>query len=332
MEELIEAKKHFSKLGWFYIVGTAVIYLAEAALASLVGTFCPQWLGNTDICLFLSMIPMYLLGFPLLILMLKKKVPAEKIQRRRMTAGQYALAAIICLGLAYASNIVGNILTTVVGLATGSPVENEILTVADSVSPWSVLIDMVICAPIMEEYIFRKLIVDRTVRYGQGLAVVTSGLMFGLFHGNLNQFVYTAVIGMFLAYLYVKTGNLKITISLHMLFNFIGGFLSTLLIRAIDLEGYLDAAADGDMRAVMIHIADNVVGWIFYGLFALFVLGMLVTGVVLFIVFVVKKRFVFERGEIFIPRQLAFNIAFANSGMLVFGIFWIVQIWMQLFG
>ena len=49
---------------------------------------------------------------------------------------------------------------------------------------------MVICAPILEEYIFRKLIVDRTVKYGQGVAVVLSGLMFGLFHGNLNQFAY----------------------------------------------------------------------------------------------------------------------------------------------
>ena len=47
---------------------------------------------------------------------------------------------------------------------------------------------MVICAPILEEYIFRKLIVDRTVKYGQGVAIVLSGLMFGLFHGNLNQF------------------------------------------------------------------------------------------------------------------------------------------------
>lgn len=331
MEEIIAAKKHFSKIGWFFMAGVAAIYLVEAALALVVGLFCPEWLENADISLFLGMIPMYLAGFPLVIVLMKKKVPAEKIERRRMTAGQYVLSAIICLGLAYASNIVGVILTAVVGLATGKPVENQLQSVASSVSPWTVLIYMVICAPLMEEFIFRKLIVDRTVRYGQGVAVVISGLMFGLFHGNLNQFVYAVVIGMFLAYLYAKTGNLKITISLHMLFNFIGGFLSTLMIRMIDMEGYMEAAAEGDFRAVMAHIMNHIGGWVFYGLFGLFVLGMLIAGIVLFIVAAAKRRFTFDRGEVFIPKELRFNIAIANSGMLVFSIFWIVKIVLQLF-
>lgn len=331
MDEIIAAKKHFSKLGWFFVAGIAVMYLVEIVLVLLVGWFFPRWLENANISLLLGMVPMYLAGFPLLILLLKKKVPAEKIERHRMTAGQYVLSAIICLGLAYASNILGNILTAVVGLATGKAVENQILSVATSVSPWLVLVYMVLCAPVMEEYIFRKLIVDRTVRYGQGVAVVISGLMFGLFHGNLNQFVYAAVIGMFLAYLYVKTGNLKITISLHMLFNFIGGLLSTQLIKMIDFEGYMEAAAAGDLQTVMSHIMNHLAGWVFYALFAVFVFGMLIAGIVLFIVFAAKRRFTFDRGEVFIPKELRFNIAIANSGMLVFSIFWIVQIVRQLF-
>lgn len=331
MEEIIAAKKHFSKMGWFFMAGIGVIYLVEIALGLIVGRLRPQWLENPNINLLLGMAPMYLAGFPLLILLLKKKVPAEKIERRRMTAGQYALSAIICLGLAYASNILGNILTAVVGLATGEAVENQVLSVATSVSPWLVLVYMVLCAPVMEEYIFRKLIVDRTVRYGQEVAVVISGLMFGLFHGNLNQFVYAAVIGMFLAYLYVKTGNLKITISLHMMFNFIGGFLSTQLIKMIDFEGYMEVAAAGDFQAVMEHVMNHLAGWVFYVLFAVFVFGMLIAGIVLFIVSAAKRRFTFDRGEVFIPKELRFNIAIANSGMMVFGIFWIVQIVRQLF-
>lgn len=331
MEEIIAAKKHFSKMGWFFMAGIGVIYLVEIALGLIVGRLRPQWLENPNINLLLGMAPMYLAGFPLLILLLKKKVPAEKIERRRMTAGQYALSAIICLGLAYASNILGNILTAVVGLATGEAVENQVLSVATSVSPWLVLVYMVLCAPVMEEYIFRKLIVDRTVRYGQEVAVVISGLMFGLFHGNLNQFVYAAVIGMFLAYLYVKTGNLKITISLHMMFNFIGGLLSTQLIKMIDFEGYMEVAAAGDFQAVMEHVMNHLAGWVFYVLFAVFVFGMLIAGIVLFIVSAAKRRFTFDRGEVFIPKELRFNIAIANSGMLVFGIFWIVQIVRQLF-
>ena len=193
-----------------------------------------------------------------------------------------------------------------------------------------ILIYMVICAPVMEEYIFRKLIVDRTVRYGQGTAVVVSGLMFGLFHGNLNQFVYAAVIGMFLAFLYVKTGDLRITISLHMLFNFVGGFLSSLLLRAIDLEGYLAAAEEGDFQSIISYMSEHIAGWVLYGIFLLFVIGMLVTGLVLFIVFAAKRRFVLEKGEVVLPRGLRATLVLANSGMLVFGLYWIVQIMLQL--
>lgn len=330
MEELIAAKKHFSKIGWFYLIAIAVIYAVEIPLVFVVSWFWPQWLDNGNINVLLSMIPMYGVGFPLLTFLMKRKVPAVKIEKRRMTAGQYVLAAIICMGLAYAANLIGTAMTVVIGLLKGSLVENEIASVIETLSPGMVFFYTVLCAPIVEEFIFRKLIVDRTVRYGQSVAVVVSGIMFGLFHGNLNQFVYAATIGMFLAYLYAKTGNLKITISLHMLFNFVGGFLSSLLLRIIDLDGYMAVAESGDIQELMNYFMSNLAGWIAYALMALYVCGMLVAGIVLFIVFLAKRRFTFEKGEIFIPRQLRFNIAFANAGMLAFGIFWIVQIVVQL--
>ncbi len=332
MEELIAAKKHFSKIGWRFVAATAVIYGLELAVSTAVRLLKPDLLDNANMALMLSIIPMYLAGFPLLILLLKKDVPAQPPERRRMTAGQYVLSAIICLGLAYAANIVGNILTTAIGILKGGAVRNDITEVALSVSPWMVLIYMVLCAPIMEEFIFRKLIVDRAVRYGQGVAVVVSGLMFGLFHGNLNQFLYAAVIGMFLAFLYVKTGNLKITISLHMMFNCIGGFVSTLLMKLIDIEGYLRLVEEGaDMPRMMEHIMDNLLGWMLYlGLF-IFIICMMIAGIVLLIIAAAKKKFVLEQGGADLPKGLRFNIALANSGMLVFGVFWIGMIVLQLF-
>lgn len=331
MDELITTKKQFSKLGWFYVAATFIILTVQTVMSVLLNLFCPKILQNMNVNILLGMIPMYLAGFPFLALMLKKYVPAKKPERHKMTAGQYVLSVIICLGLAYAANIVGNIVTTVIGILAGKPVENEMLSIVDSLSPAVIFIYMVVCAPIVEEYVFRKLIVDRTVRYGQSVAVVFSGLMFGLFHGNLNQFAYATVIGMFLAYLYVKTGNLKITISLHMLFNFIGGFLSSFLIKAIDLEGYLEAAASGDMQVLMEQIMSNLGGWLLYGLFAMFVIGMLIAGIVLFIVFVAKRKFTFDGGEVTIPRELKFSIAFGNLGMLVFIAVWLVRIVLQLF-
>lgn len=331
MQELITAKKHFSRMGWLYLAATVIIFALQIAAGVILRLVKPEWLYSMNINMFFSMAPMYLVGFPLLALLLKKCVPAERIEKRKMTPGQYVLSAIICIGLAYAANILGLIMTTLIGLFIGNTVGNPIASVVTSMNPWSVLFYTVICAPVMEELVFRKLIVDRAVHYGQGVAVVVSGLMFGLFHGNLNQFVYAAVIGMFLAYLYVKTGNLKITISLHMLFNFMGGFLPTVLMRKMDLDRYMASAASGSMAEMMELIQSNLLWFLLYGFLLLFILSMLITGVVLFIVFAVKRRFVFEPGQTDIPRQVKLSLALGNGGMAAFGLFWLAQIIGQLF-
>ena len=212
----------------------------------------------------------------------------------------------------------------------GSGVQNQLLNVTESVSLWMIAFWMVICAPVMEEYVFRKLIVDRTVCYGQGTAVLLSGLMFGLFHGNLNQFVYAFVLGMLLAYLYVKTGNLKITIAIHMMINFMGGLVSSMLMRQIDLDAYLEMAANLDMASMMAFVSENMAGLLAYGVFLIFVFGCLIGGLVLFIVCLARRKFSFARGRIVIPAGKRFRTVALNLGMLLYGIFWIAVIVYQL--
>lgn len=328
-EEVKAAKKHFSKLGGMFVLGTIVIYAIQLLFVTVVRFLKPEWLADGNMALLISFLPMYLVGMPVLI-RLVKTVPAEKVERRSMRAGQFIIAVIMCYAIVYVSNIVGNILTALIGVLKGGIVENQILSVTESVNIWMILVYMVICAPIMEEYVFRKLIVDRTVRYGQGIAVVISGLMFGLFHGNLNQFMYAFVLGMFLAFLYVKTGNIKITIVLHMLINFVGGVVSSVLMRALDLNAYMEAALSGDMGAVMAFVQENMAAVMAYMGFMVFVFGMMIAGSVLLIVNLVKKRFTFEKGRVVIPRGKRFATVAGNAGMILYGLIWIVMIILQL--
>lgn len=286
---------------------------------------------DANISLMISMLPMYLIGMPILIVLVKT-VPAEKVEKRNMKAGHFVLAALMCFGLAYASNFIGTILTTVIGMLKGGMVQNAIMNIATSINVLFAVLFMVICAPLIEEYVFRKLIVDRTIKYGQGVAVLLSGLMFGLFHGNLNQFIYAFAIGCFLAFLYVKTGNLKITIIIHMIFNFLGGVVSVKLLEMIDMERYMEIVQSGmDMDALMIYMSENAVGWICYMMFALFIFATIITALVLFIVSIVKNKFVFEQGQVAIPKGKRFRTVILNVGMLLYCIFWIIVIIIQLF-
>lgn len=323
------ARKHFSKLGGMFILGTIIIYAVQLIPLALVNIISPGLLYDPDIAMAFSMIPMYLIGMPLLILLVRT-VPADRIEKRPIKAGSFVLAAIMCFAIMYVSNIVGNIITAIIGMLKGSLVQNQLLEVTGAVSIWTMVIYMVICAPIMEEYIFRKLIVDRAVRYGQGTAVILSGLMFGLFHGNLNQFAYAFTLGIFLAFLYVKTGNLKITIALHMMINFMGGVATTLLTRAIDLDEYLDIVSRMDMDSMMVYLSENLIPLIAYGVLIIFVFGMMIAGGVLLIVFLVKKRFTLNRGAVVIPKGKRFRTVILNLGMMLYSLFWIGMIIYQL--
>lgn len=330
MDLLIQVKKHFSKMGWCYFAVSLLICVVQLILVRVVDLVAPQVSENINGQLLLSVISMYVVSFPILAVILKRFVPAQKIEKKKMSAGKYVVAAIMCLGLAYVTNLAGNLMTIIIGMLKGSPVDNTMLELTADLSPWVILLYMVIAAPILEEIFFRKMIVERTAKYGDWAAILTSGLMFGLFHGNLNQFVYATAIGMFFAYLYVKTGNLKITISLHMLFNFIGGFLSTLILRSIDIQAYMDAAATGNVDNIMKTIGDHLPGWICYGVLIVFVCCMILASIVLFIVMAALRKFKFERGEIDIPWKLRYSILYANLGMLAFGVFWMIMILRQL--
>ncbi len=320
-------KKSFSSLGWRFLIGTLVIYAVQMGVVAIVGMVKPEWLQNTTISLILTIMPLYLIGMPILIALVKR-MPGEAPEKKSIKPGQFVVALIMCYALMYCGNLVGTLITTVVGALKGSAVDNALMTYATESNMVVTFIYMVICAPILEEYIFRKLIVDRTVKYGQGVAIVLSGLMFGLFHGNLNQFAYAMLLGMFLAFMYVKTGNLKITIGLHMCINFMGAVVSVLLLKSIHLEEYQEIVMNGgDPEAIMNFMMQYLPGWIGYMVYVLFILAAVITGIVLFIVF--RKRFAVEPGQI--PKGQRFKTVICNPGMLCYCIFWIVMIIIQMF-
>ena len=320
-------KKSFSGLGLRFLIGTLIIYAVQIAVVGVVGMVKPEWLENTTINLILAVLPLYLIGMPVLIALVKQ-MPGEAPVKKSITPGQFVVALIMCYALMYCGNLVGTLITTVVGALKGSEVDNALMAYATESNMIVTFLYMVICAPILEEYIFRKLIVDRTLKYGQGVAIILSGLMFGLFHGNLNQFAYAMLLGMFLAFLYVKTGNLKITIGLHMCINFMGAVVSVLLLKAIHLDEYQEIVMNGgDAQAVMDFMMAYLPGWIGYMVYVLFILAVLVTGIVLFIVY--RKKLKLEPGQIAKGRR--FKTVIGNPGMICYCVFWIAMIIIQMF-
>lgn len=234
----MEARRQFSRLGWayvvFFLVSTGMQYVAGLILVLL------QTMGfeglNMNVAMLLSQFTMYGIGFPVFYL-LAKRIPAwERSEGKRIGAGKMILCVIFCFGVTYLGNFIGQFLMMAAGMVRGSAIENPVNSLVMGMSPWAVFLSTVLIAPVMEELMFRKFLIDRTVQYGQKTAVILSGVGFGLFHGNFFQFFYACAIGMVFAYLYSSTGRIRYSILLHMMINFMGGFVSLLMIQGMEAQ------------------------------------------------------------------------------------------------
>ena len=316
-------KKHFSSLGLMYFLGALIIIGVQVAVSMLVLAFAPSLLDNPNLSLLVSMLPTYAIAFPLTSLLIHQ-VPGVQMKKHDMKPTQLLGAFAISYALMYLSNLAGQFFTNIIGIIKGSPVDDAIADLVSELNPLTAFFVMVLLAPALEEWIFRKLLVDRTIRYGEGTAIFLSGLMFGLFHGNLNQFVYTFLIGAFWAFIYVKTGRLRYTIYLHMALNFMGSVGSLFFLGAIStLEGGSSAMNGFHFLLEMLIPLAIVIPYL------IVVFGLVISGIVLLVTN--WKRFRLIPAELFIPKEKRFSVIFLNAGMILYVLFWIIQIVLQLF-
>ena len=85
------------------------------------------------------------------------------------------------------------------------------------------VISVAVVSPIVEEVIFRGLIMTRLSRVMSGwLAVLLSAAVFGLCHGELVWFCYAFVLGVFFAFIDLRAGSILPSILGHIMFNAIG--------------------------------------------------------------------------------------------------------------
>lgn len=217
-----------------YLVISAVVQLLLGIMLGTVQTFIPGFETGDTLILFLSMFSMYAVAFPVFCLLMSRIPAWHKIDPKSVSLPHMVLIFLVCAGVSIAGNLIGNMLMFTRELVFGTETVNPVNDLVQSMDLWTMILFTVVLAPAVEEVMFRKLLIDRLIPYGQGFAVVVSGLSFGLFHGNFYQFFYACGLGMIFAYLYSCTGRLRYNIILHMVFNTVGGVLPLALLQGID--------------------------------------------------------------------------------------------------
>lgn len=105
-----------------------------------------------------------------------------------------------------------------------------------------------ICAPIVEELLFRGLIYNAIKKIIKTLtktqtkstqyftvitAAVVTSFLFGIYHGNILQALYAGTISLFMVYVYEQSGSILAAIIIHSMFN-ISGIPSAIMVTFIE--------------------------------------------------------------------------------------------------
>ena len=304
-------KKEFSGLGFRMLACAIVINGVQIVGQLFLLSMKPEWLSDMNMILASAAIPQYVIGFPIAFLIMGLGGNKRTIEKHKMKALHFFLAFPMGYALMIGGNIIGLIVTFGIAIVKGEPVYNQIQDLVGNTNIWITSIYTVLLAPVFEELLFRKMICDRVVKYGQGAAIILSGLMFGLFHGNFNQFFYAFFLGSFFAFIYVKTGYIRYTIGLHMIVNFIGTVIEGLIVQNVDLENITPLA----MLASSINV--------------LLLYGIIIAGVVLLLVNHSKLKA--DNGEIVLDKRERNRIMLVNVGMILFYVFFLISmIWQAL--
>lgn len=83
------------------------------------------------------------------------------------------------------------------------------------------MISTVLVPAFCEELFFRGLIMTNLMPLGRNFAIIASGIIFGLVHGNHDQIFFATVAGIAFGFIYAETGSIWCGVVAHMLNNFI---------------------------------------------------------------------------------------------------------------
>lgn len=320
IEEMMGAiATRYAVWGWCFIF---LIRFASAALDII----CPEFYEAhfTTIYLLMNSFNVSVVGCLVLGLSLKT-LPSVKIEKRSLTIGQILILILMVYGLSQVGSLMGMPIhtgLTSIPLIGDNSTDDALADLKSSLiigsDTWVRIITVGILPAIFEELLFRKFMIDRTLRHGEFVSCAMSGIMFGLWHGNFQQFFFAFFLGVLFAFVYIRTGRIIYTMILHASLNLVTStvtveLLAELLKRmGMDMNsGTMDP--DIDYNALIRDVMPII---LLILLWLIILLGFQIAGFVLVIVKRKKFKLMPIVGEL--PRKQILHIMTHNVTMWVF--------------
>lgn len=287
----VDNKKVFNRIGLAIFVSMILVNIIQVVFFGIIGVVNQELLSAPWINYAGIAISFYLIGFPVFYLMIKNLPEEEKRESKTLGVFEVIKICFMSYSIVYIVNFLTNILMMLIAVIKGSEVTNPLVNMLEGSNwIWS-LIFAGILSPIIEEMMFRGVMLNKLRRYGDKVAIITTAILFGLFHANFSQFFYAVALGIVFAYVTLKTGTIKYSIILHIIVNMMGSVILPAVI------------GDGS----------NIVA---VGCVGLALLAIVIVGLVLLIKN--RKNISLLDGEIKLEKGTAFKTIWVNVGMILY--------------
>lgn len=283
-EEKKKLRRYYFKTAWiiialvfvFSILNTGVMTLSAAILG---GGFSKEQIdaGKEIIRVTPLMKAIYSYGFPIagdiaaigIGMLITKRGIKEKFRSPQIGGKDFLKFVALSFGIVTVGSFVNMILLAIIEAFSGNLSDFSIEDTAQqtSIVPagnplWlDVLIYIYICVlgPILEELVFRGVLLDALKKYGNAFGIIVSSVMFGLMHQNFMQCIPAVCMGLVWAVMAVRTGSVIPSIAVHILNNTMSAVLMVLL-ESVSVSSLMDMdSLMGNMLPLIICLGVNVI-------------------------------------------------------------------------
>lgn len=301
-EEKKQIRKESNRLGWTAFLGIFLLSALPLALMRYFRMLQPLQPGLEDfggvnpVLYYLIFSLGYVLGLavPVLLYFALRRVPFS-VGLPFRPIGVVKTLALVFLGSAgcMLANIPANV---IVNLEQSFGFSGNIPEMPLNDNPAVLVLyvlGIVVIPPIVEEMMFRGMILQRLRRFGDGFAVVASAALFGLYHGNLAQTVFAFLCGLLLGFVVIRTNSLLPSILIHALNNGLSVALQ-----------FIERYRGTDAAVFVNNIQTNI---------------LLVLGLISLIFFWLKDRKIFRAGVSASPLRFSQKLGalFSNPGVIM---------------
>lgn len=266
LEERRTLRKHYFCLAWIMITLVLVFtglntLIMNIAAMIMGGGFSKECIdaGKAILRSDPIMRSIYSYGFPIAAdiaalavgLIITKADLKSKLKTVGLSGKGFWNATAITFSTATAASFVNIIIIFAIMAAMGKLSQFSVeSTTSASIAPkgnplWlDVIIYIYICllGPVLEELVFRGVLLEGLRKYGNLFGIIMSAVMFGLMHQNITQCIPAIAIGLVWSYIAVKSGSLIPSMLLHIINNTMSAVLLA-VVQSVNLNDLTDITA-----------------------------------------------------------------------------------------